>query len=65
VDAAMSTKRGGFHNLTPEERQAVSRKGGKAVQRKGNGHKWNEKTAAAAGSKGGTESARRRKAAQS
>jgi len=57
----MSTKRGGFHNLTPEERQAVSRKGGKAVQRKGNGHKWNEKSAAEAGRKGGLETHRRKR----
>lgn len=57
----MSSARGGFQNLTPEERKKVSRKGGKAVQRKGNGHKWTEKTAAAAGRKGGKAKHRNRR----
>jgi general stress protein YciG len=47
----------GFAKLTPEERAAVSRKGGKAAHRDGVAYEWNSVTAKEAGRKGGKAAA--------
>lgn len=45
-------KRRGFASMSEERRQEVARNGGRAVQAKGTGHRWDKKDAAAAGKKG-------------
>ncbi len=46
----------GFARLTPEERRAVSSKGGKAVHAAGTAHEWTKEEARIAGRKGGLRS---------
>lgn len=48
--------RRGFAAMTLEERIAIARRGGLAVQARGTAHRWTRETAAAAGRKGGTAS---------
>ena len=44
----------GFATLTPEQRRAISTKGGKAAQAKGTAHRWTSEEAQTAGRKGGS-----------
>lgn len=46
----------GLANVDPERRREIASMGGKAVQAKGTGHRWNEKTGKAAGKIGGAMS---------
>lgn len=50
----------GFANLSPEDRKAISSKGGKASHASGTAHKWTKEEASAAGRKGGQSGRGRR-----
>lgn len=45
-------KRRGFASMTPEKRREAARNGGKAVQEKGTGHRFNSDSGRVAGRKG-------------
>ncbi len=51
----------GFANLSPEERKAISSKGGKVSHASGTAHKWTKEEAAIAGRKGGQAGRGRKK----
>ncbi len=62
VDAAADVparKPRGFAALTPEQRAAVSRKGGRRAHELGRAHEYDVDEAARAGKKGGTATARK------
>lgn len=42
----------GFQHLTPEQRQAMARKGGLKAQATGKAHRWTHETGKAAGRRG-------------
>ena len=48
----------GFASMTPEKRQSIASKGGKAAHILGTAHKWDSAEAARAGKLGGTISRR-------
>lgn len=50
----------GFAAMTPEQRSAVSRKGGKRAHELGRAHTWNHDEAVKAGTEGGRVSGLRR-----
>lgn len=50
----------GFAALTPEERSAISRKGGVLAHLKGSAHEWDSAAARVAGRKGGLSSKAKR-----
>lgn len=50
----------GFAALSPEQRRAVSRKGGSTSAALGRSHRWTSEEAREAGKKGGASSARKR-----
>jgi general stress protein YciG len=56
----MATKTRGLALMTPEQRSAIARIGGKAANAQGRAHTSTREAAAAAGRKGGLESGRRR-----
>jgi general stress protein YciG len=45
-------KRRGFASMSKERREEVARNGGRVVQARGTGHRWDADTASAAGKKG-------------
>jgi general stress protein YciG len=49
----MSPQPRGFALLTAEQRQELSKKGGRASVTKGSGHRWTHEEAKVAGRKGG------------
>ncbi len=51
----------GFANLSPEERKAISSRGGKASHAKGTAHRYTSEEAKAAGRKGGLAGRGRKK----
>lgn len=52
----------GLARLSPEERKAISAKGGRAAHAKGTAHEFDSSSAARAGAKGGKEAWKRGKA---
>lgn len=44
----------GFAAMTPEQRSAISRKGGIAAHQAGTAHEWTQEEARSAGKKGGS-----------
>jgi general stress protein YciG len=62
----MPVKKGkqGFASMSQEARTAIARKGGRAAHAKGAAHEWTVDEARAAGAKGGTLTAERRRAAK-
>lgn len=57
----MSTKPRGFAALDPAQQREIASKGGRAAHDQGTAHQWDSAAARAAGRKGGTESARRKR----
>lgn len=51
----------GMHNLTKEQRTAIARKGGIALQASGKGYRWTKEQAIEAGKKGGLKRAENRR----
>lgn len=51
----------GFASMDPARAREIAVMGGKAVQAKGTGHRWNTEEGVNAGRKGGRMSAERRK----
>lgn len=49
----------GFSSMSPEQRSAIARKGGKAAHALGTAHKWTPREASEAGKVGGRISRRR------
>lgn len=49
----MSTSNRGFASMDKDKQRLIAAKGGKEVQRKGTGHRFDSQEAAAAGRKGG------------
>jgi len=45
-------KNRGFASMTEERRKEIARNGGRAVQARGTGHRWDSDKASAAGKKG-------------
>ena len=43
----------GFAAMSPEKQREIAKKGGKAAQKRGTGHKWTREEAVEAGRKGG------------
>jgi uncharacterized protein len=58
------SKHQGFATMTPEQRQAIARLGGKAAHALGTAHRWTREEAVWAGSKGGTTTKQRKDAAR-
>ena len=56
-------RRQGFATMTAEQRSAIARLGGRAVQFAGTGHRWNVETGSAAG-KLSSKAVRRKKDAK-
>lgn len=54
-------KKRGFACLSPERRKEIASRGGKSAHKKGRAHEWSKAEAAAAGRRGGTEAAKRRR----
>lgn len=50
----------GFASMSPQRQREIASMGGKAAHKKGTAHEWDSHSAAAAGSKGGKVSWRRR-----
>jgi len=56
LESSKSKSKRGFAAMTPEKQHEIASKGGRAAHAKGTAHKWNPKTAAVAGAKGGAVS---------
>lgn len=50
-----------FGDLPEDRRKKIARKGAKALHKQGKAHRWNKKTAKAAGVRGGINSAKARR----
>jgi general stress protein YciG len=56
MDNANEKKNRGFRAMSPEQRSAIARLGGRAAHAKGTAHEWSVEEARAAGKKGGSVS---------